>query len=102
VEENVMENLESRNLSYAIVEEFLLGLKEEFGGGDNETIKVAASKKVEQESKIIEEFVQELKRVARSSRYERCPLIEEFKREMSRVIRRKLMKAEKPSRSIDQ
>ena len=42
-----MEDLESRNLSYTIVEEFLLDLKEEFGGGDNKTMKVAELKKIE-------------------------------------------------------
>ena len=36
-------------------------------------------KKVEQESRIMEEFVQEFKRAARESGYERRPLIEEFK-----------------------
>ena len=36
-------------------------------------------KKVKQESRIMEEFVQEFKRAARESGYERRPLIEEFK-----------------------
>ena len=58
----------------------------------DETIKVVKLKKVEQESRIMEEFVQEFKRAARESGYERRPLIEEFKWEMNKVIRRKLMK----------
>jgi len=45
------------SLSYATVSEFLSDLKEEFGRGDDETIKVAKLKKVEQEENIIEEFV---------------------------------------------
>jgi len=36
-------------------------------------------KKVEQESRIMEEFVQEFKRAARESGYERRLLIKEFK-----------------------
>lgn len=52
-----MEDLESGNLSYTIVREFLLDLKEEFRRGDKKTMKVAEFKKVEQKSKIIEEFV---------------------------------------------
>ena len=45
--ENVIENLVSRNLSYAIVGEFLLDLKQEFDKRDNRTMKVAELKKVE-------------------------------------------------------
>jgi len=50
----------------------------------------------------MEEFVQEFKRVARESRYERRLLMEEFKRGMNGGIRRKLMKAENPPTSIEQ
>lgn len=46
--ENVMEDLKSGNLSYAIVREFLADLKEEFRGEDDKTIKVVELKKVEQ------------------------------------------------------
>ena len=48
--ENIIENLESEKLEYVIVGEFMMDLKKEFGGGDNETIKVVELKKVEQES----------------------------------------------------
>jgi len=51
---------------------------------------------------MMEEFVQEFKRAARGSGYEGRPLVEEFKRGMSRAIRRKLMKTERPSTSIEQ
>ena len=54
-----MEDLESRNLSYIIIEKFLSDLKKEFRREDNKTMKVTEFKKVEQESRIIEEFVQE-------------------------------------------
>jgi len=56
-------------------------------------VKVVELRKLEQERRMIEEFVQEFKGVARSSGYEGRPLVEEFKRGMNRVIRRKLMKA---------
>jgi len=46
-EKNIIQNLESENLSYATVEEFLADSKKEFGRGDNEIIKVAELKKVE-------------------------------------------------------
>ena len=44
-------------MSYAIIGEFLLDLKKEFGGGDNKTMKVAELKKMEQGEKTIEKFV---------------------------------------------
>jgi len=50
-------------------------------------------KRVKQEYRIIEKFVQKFRRVARKSRYKKCILIEEFKREINEVILRKLMKS---------
>ena len=64
-------------------------------------MKVAELKKLEQGGRIIEEFVQEFKRVARGSRYKERLLIEEFKREMNRMIKRKLIEAERPPTSIE-
>jgi len=49
-----------------------------------------------------EEFVQEFKRIARRSEYERQPLVKEFKREMNRVIRRKLIETENQPDFIEQ
>jgi len=63
--ENIMENLEGRSLSYAIVGEFLSNLKEKFDKGDDKTIKIVELKKLEHESKTMEEFIQEFRRVAR-------------------------------------
>ena len=77
-------------------------LKEEFRGRDDETMEVAELKKVEQEEKKVEKFVQKFKRAVRESEYKERPLIEEFKREMNRTIRRKLIEVESPSRSIEQ
>ena len=65
---NVLEDLESGNLEYMTVEEFLIDLKNKFGGRDNEIVNVVKLKKVEQE--IIEEFVQEFRRAVRGSKYE--------------------------------
>ena len=42
-----MKDLESENLSYTTVEEFLANLKSEFGEWDDEMIKVAEMKKLE-------------------------------------------------------
>ena len=100
--ENVMEYLESRSLSYIIVGEFLSDLREKFKKGDNEMIKVAELKNVKQESRMMEKFVQEFRRVARGSGYKGRPLVEEFKRGMNRIIKQKLMESEHPPKNIKQ
>jgi len=100
--ENVMEKLESVKVEYESAEEFLIGLKKEFGGGEEESVKVAELRKLEQGGRTIEEFIQEFKRVARGSGYEGRPLIEKFKRGMNGGIRRKLMEVENPPASIEQ
>ena len=100
--ENVMEKLESGKVEYESAEEFLMSLKKEFGGGEEESTKVAELRKLEQGEKTIEEFVQEFKRAARGSGYEGRPLVEEFQRGINGGIRRKLMEAENPPASIEQ
>jgi len=100
--ENVMEELESGEVEYEMVEEFLTSLRKEFGGGEEEVVKAAELRKLEQGGKSMEEFVQEFKRAARGSGYEGRLLVEEFKRGINRGIRRKLMEAENPLASIEQ
>jgi len=55
--ENVMEELEVGEMEYEIVEEFLTVLKKKFGGGEEESVKVAELRKMEQEGRTMEEFV---------------------------------------------
>ena len=100
--ENIIEELKTGEMEYETVEEFLTSLKKEFGGGEEESVKVAELRKLEQGGRTMEEFVQEFKRAARGSGYERRPLVEEFKRGMNGGIRRKLMKAENQPGSIEQ
>jgi len=100
--ENVMEELESGEIEYETVEEFFTNLRKEFGGGEEESIKAAELRRMEQGGKTMEEYVQEFKRTARGSGYEGRPLVEEFKRGMNGGIRRKLIEAENPPTSIEQ
>ena len=100
--ENVMEELETGEAEYKSVEEFLTILKKEFGGEEEESMKAAELRKMEQGGRTMEEYIQEFKRAARGSGYEGRPLIKEFKREMNRGIRRKLMEVENPLTSIEQ
>ena len=44
-------------MEYKSVEEFLTSLKREFGGGEEESVKVAELRKLEQGEKKMEEFV---------------------------------------------
>ena len=94
--------MEEGEVKYEMVEEFLSSLKKEFGREEEELVKVVELRKLEQERRMMEEFVQKFKKVARDSRYEGRLLVKEFKREMNGVIRRKLMEAENQSGSIKQ
>jgi len=100
--ENVMKELESGEVEYESAEEFLTSLKKEFGGGEEEVVKAAELRRMEQGGKTMEEFVQEFKRAARGSGYEGRPLVEEFKRGINGEIRRKLMEVENLPASIEQ
>ena len=100
--ENVIEELEAGKVEYELVEDFLTCLKKEFGEGEEELVKMAELRKLEQGGRTMEEFVQEFKRVARGSGYKGRPLVEEFKQGMNGGIRRKLMEAENLPASIEQ
>ena len=100
--ENVMEEMESGEVEYESTEEFLTSLKKEFRGGEEELMKAAELRKLEQGGRTMEEFMQEFKRTARGSGYEGRLLVEEFKRGINGGIRRKLIEAENPPVSIEQ
>ena len=97
-----MKELKVGEIEYETATEFLTVLKKEFDGGEEEAVKAAELRKLEQGGRIIEEFIQEFKRVARESGYEGRPLVEEFKRRINRGIRRKLIEAENLPASIEQ
>lgn len=63
-----MKDLKKGSLEYEIVGELFADLKKEFNRGDDKMMEVAELKKVKQENKTIEEFVQEFRRAARESR----------------------------------
>ena len=100
--ENILEDLEAGEIEYKSAGEFLTELKKEFGSREEESVKAVELRKLEQEGRTMEEFVQKFKRAARESGYEGRPLVEEFKREMNGAIRRKLMEVENQPSSIEQ
>ena len=51
---------------------------------------------------MIEEFMQEFRRIARENSFKGRLLVEEFKRGMNKVIRRKLIEVARPPTSIEQ
>jgi len=97
-----LKDLESGNLEYEIAEVFLVDLKKEFRRGDEETVKVAELRELEQGERTIKQFVQELRKATRESGYKGRLLVEEFKGGMSKVIRRKLIETERPPTNIKQ
>ena len=77
--ENVMEELETGEIEYETMEEFLTSLKKKLSGGEEESVKVEQLRKMEQGGRTMEEFIQEFKRAARGSGYKGRPLVKEFK-----------------------
>jgi len=55
--ENILEDLEEGELEYKSVEEFLAVIKKEFGREEEELVKVAELKRLEQGERTIEKFV---------------------------------------------
>ena len=62
-----MEDLENKSLEYVMIGEFLIDLKKEFSSENNELVKIAELKKMNQGSETMEKFVQKFRKVARSS-----------------------------------
>ena len=52
--ENVMEESEAGEIKYEIVEEFLMSLKKKFRREEEESVKVAELRKLEQRKKMME------------------------------------------------
>ena len=82
----MLEDLERGLLEYKNIGEFLANIRKEFGERDEESVKVARLRRLKQGRKTVKEFMQEFRRAARESRYEKRPLVEEFKREINTMI----------------
>ena len=55
--ENMLEDLKGGLLKYETVGEFLVDIRKEFGREDKESVKVTELRRLEQESRTMEEFV---------------------------------------------
>jgi len=89
----MLEDLEGGLLEYKTVEEFLADIKKEFGEGNEESVKVAGLRRLEQGNKMMKKFVQQFRRITRGSRYKGRLLVEEFKREINITILQRLMES---------
>jgi len=82
------------------VEKLFTKIRNDFEETSEEERKIEQLRKIEQGGRTCDEYIQEFKKVARESGYERRSLIEEFKRGLSGAIRRKLTEAEEPLSTI--
>jgi len=82
------------------VEQLFAKIRDDFGKTSEEKRKIEQLRTIEQGGRTCDEYIQEFKKVARGSGYERRPLIKEFKRGLNGAIRRKLAEAEEPPTTI--
>ena len=75
----VLEDLKIEVLKYKMAGEFLADLRKKFGKRYEEIVKAVELRRLEQGRKIIEEFIQEFRKVARESKYKERLLTEKFK-----------------------
>jgi len=64
-----MEDLESRDLEFLTIRNFLTKLITEFDSGNNKLAKIAELKRVKQKSRMMEKFVQKFRRAMRESSF---------------------------------
>jgi len=81
-------------------EQLFAKIRNDFGKTSEEERKIEQLRTIEQRGRTYNEYVQEFKKVARGSSYEKRPFIEEFKRGLNGSIRRKLAEAEEPPTTI--
>jgi len=99
--DNILDEITKGTSAVNTVEELFTKIRQEFGEFDEESRKVDELRVLEQRSRMVDEYVQEFKRVARGSGYEERALVKEFKRELGGVIRRRLAEAEMPPTTIE-
>ena len=92
--DNLLDELAKGESEVESVEQLFTKIRNDFGETSEEKRKIEQLRTIKQEEKTCNKYIQEFKKVARGSSYERRPLIEEFKKELNGSIRRKLVEAE--------
>jgi len=98
--DNLLDKLAKGESEVETAEQLFTKIRDDFGETLEEERKIEQLRTIEQGERTCDEYVQEFKKVARGSGYERRPLIEEFKRGLNGSIRRKLAEAEEPPTTI--
>jgi len=99
---NLLNKLSKGKSEIETVEELFGKIRNKFGEMAKEKRKIEQLRKIEQERRTYDKYVQEFKKVVRKSGYKRQSLIEEFKRGLSGMLRRKLAEAENLSSTIEE
>ena len=92
--DNLLDELAKGESEIEMVENLFTKIRNKFGKTIETKKKVKQLRTIEQRGRSCDKHVQEFKKIARESSYERRSLIEKFKRELNRTIRKKLAKAE--------
>ena len=89
-----MDELAKEESEVELVEQLFTKIRNDFGETSEEEKKIEQLQMIEQGERTYDEYVQDFKKIAKRSGYERRSLIEEFKRGLNGAIRRKLAEAE--------
>ena len=92
--DNILDEIEKGTSEVETMEKLFKKMREEFGEFDEESRKADELRLLVQGSRTCDEYVQEFRRAARGSGYERRALIDEFKRALNGTIKKKLAEAE--------
>jgi len=92
--DNLMDELAKEESEVELVEQLFTKIRNDFGETSEEEKKIEQLQMIEQGERTYDEYVQDFKKIAKRSGYERRSLIEEFKRGLNRAIKRKLAEAE--------
>ena len=98
--DNVLDEIAKATSEVETMEDLFEKMREEFGEFDEESRKADELRLLVQGPRTCDEYVQEFRRAARGSGYERRALIDEFKRGLNGTIKRKLAEAESPPNMI--
>jgi len=98
--DNLLDELAKGESEVESAEQLFAKIRDDFGETSEEERKIEQLRTIEQGGRTCDEYMQEFKKVARGSGYERRPFIEEFKRGLNGAIRRKLAEAEEPPTTI--
>jgi len=98
--DNLLDELAKGESEVESTEQLFTKIRDDFGETLEEERKIEQLRTIKQGERTYNKYVQEFKKVARGSSYERRSLIEEFKRGLNGSIRRKLAEAEEPPTTI--